>query len=98
MGQSHLVPGPLNFNFRFRKPFAGSANYSYDLRALCVRPYPDSEQVAYESWKLEQETQRELEREMEKAREEQLQLERRQRAEEAAAEEAAAEGRKEENG
>jgi hypothetical protein len=26
-----------NFSFRFRKRFSGSLNYSYELRALCVR-------------------------------------------------------------
>ena len=27
-----------NFSFRFRKAFSGTLSYSYDLRALCVRP------------------------------------------------------------
>ncbi len=35
---SRSGPGSAwNFSFRFRKPFSGSLNYSYELRALCVR-------------------------------------------------------------
>jgi len=28
-----------NFNFRYSKRFSGSLTYTYDLRALCVRPW-----------------------------------------------------------
>ncbi len=37
-----------NFSFRFRKRFSGSLNYSYELRALCVRPATDADVLFYE--------------------------------------------------
>ena len=32
-----------NFNFKFKKPFAGSMTHTYDLRALCVRVYREED-------------------------------------------------------
>lgn len=32
-----------NFNFKFKKPFAGSMTHTYDLRALCVKLYREED-------------------------------------------------------
>jgi hypothetical protein len=37
-----------NFSFRFRKRFSGSLNYSYELRALCVRGATEADVLFYE--------------------------------------------------
>lgn len=37
-----------NFSFRYRKRFSGDLNYSYQLRALCVRPATAADLVFYE--------------------------------------------------
>ena len=37
-----------NFSFRYRKPFSGSLNYSYELRALCVRQATEADVLFYE--------------------------------------------------
>lgn len=37
-----------NFNFRFRKSFAGSLTHTYDLRALCVRDWLESDGLPVE--------------------------------------------------
>ncbi len=42
-----------NFSFQFRKRFSGSRNYSYGLRALCLRT-PTAEQVAWLEAKAEE--------------------------------------------
>ncbi|MDX1502303.1 MAG: DUF1566 domain-containing protein [Thermoanaerobaculia bacterium] len=38
-----------NFNFRYRRPFLGSAAYSLDLRALCVRDWDPEAEMADEA-------------------------------------------------
>ena len=35
--------GAWHYNFRFRRTFEGKKGFSYDLRALCVRPLSDEE-------------------------------------------------------
>jgi hypothetical protein len=37
-----------NFSFRYRKRFSGDLNYSYQLRALCVRPATAADLLFYE--------------------------------------------------
>jgi hypothetical protein len=37
-----------NFSFRYRKRFSGSVNYSYELRALCVREASEADTLFYE--------------------------------------------------
>ncbi len=37
-----------NFSFRYRKRFSGSVNYSYQLRALCVREAAEADVQFYE--------------------------------------------------
>lgn len=37
-----------NFSFRYRKRFSGSLNYSFQLRALCVRPATEADVLFYE--------------------------------------------------
>ena len=37
-----------NFSFRFRKRFSGSVNYSFELRALCVRDAAAADLLFYE--------------------------------------------------
>jgi len=37
-----------NFSFRYRKRFSGSLNYSYELRALCVRAATEADVLFYE--------------------------------------------------
>jgi hypothetical protein len=37
-----------NFSFRYRKRFSGSLNYSYELRALCVRTATEADVLFYE--------------------------------------------------
>lgn len=37
-----------NFSFRYRKRFSGSVNYSYELRALCVREADADDVLFYE--------------------------------------------------
>ena len=37
-----------NFSFRYRKRFSGSLNYSYQLRALCVRAATEADVLFYE--------------------------------------------------
>lgn len=37
-----------NFSFRYRKRFSGSLNYSYELRALCVRPADAADLLFFE--------------------------------------------------
>lgn len=37
-----------NFSFRYRKRFSGSMNYSYALRALCVRAAAEADLLFYE--------------------------------------------------
>ncbi len=37
-----------NFSFRYRKRFSGDLNYSYQLRALCVRPATPADLLFYE--------------------------------------------------
>jgi hypothetical protein len=37
-----------NFSFRYRKRFSGSLNYSYELRALCVRAATAEDLLFYE--------------------------------------------------
>ena len=37
-----------NFSFRYRKRFSGSLNYSFELRALCVRTAAEADVLFYE--------------------------------------------------
>lgn len=37
-----------NFSFRYRKRFSGSMNYSYELRALCVRTAAEADVLFYQ--------------------------------------------------
>ncbi len=37
-----------NFSFRYRKRFSGSLNYSFQLRALCVRPATETDVLFFE--------------------------------------------------
>ena len=37
-----------NFSFRYRKRFSGSLNYSFELRALCVRTATEEDVLFYE--------------------------------------------------
>lgn len=56
-----------NYNFRFRRPFEGHVNYSYDLRALCVRD--GSDEIPENTRKNRREAKRQAkERKREKAR------------------------------
>ena len=47
-----------NFSFRYRKRFSGSVNYSYELRALCVRKAAEEDLLFYEQAEEEAEAKR----------------------------------------